>query len=281
MSSVTIAPIDAVLENAPYSVRLAARRAEQIAATATGADRRVHQRLRAADLQWLRSVRVKNGPEVTLVDLSSGGVLLDTSMQLKPGSRVMLEIVGAGRIEVASEVLRCHIAALRDATAVYRGACAFVHPIELERAQEPPGVSIPAHTALSAQAWQKIVVRYRDGQRLNGYTLDFHPSRGQFSLWPSISAAANDRQLVPMARLKAVLFVCDFGEDPASVSSPPAGNARAGRRIEVTFQDGEVVRGTTLSYRPDGIGFFMCPDSRGNTQRIFVIGTAVHHVRFP
>jgi PilZ domain len=280
MSTITLPTIDAVLENAPYSVRLAARRAHRMG-EATGADRRVHPRILASDIQWLRSVRVKNGPDVTLVDLSSGGVLLDTGAQLRPGARITLEIVGTARIEVASQVLRCHVAALRDSTAIYRGACAFVHPVELERIQELPAASIPAQNGLSTQAWQKIVVRYRDGALLKGYTLDFHPSRGHFSLWPSINATASDRVLVPMSRLKAIFFVRDFQGNPAYTQQEIA-DAPGGRRIEVTFQDREVIQGTTLSYRPDGTGFFVIPhDTRGNNQRIFVVGAAVRHVRFP
>ena len=131
--SVTVPTIDAVLDYVPYSVRLAAKRAAQLEAAAAenGIDRRVHQRIRAADLKWLRGSRVKNGPEVTLVDFSVGGVLLDSDVRLKPGAVITLEIVGAGTVEVRSEVLRCQIAALRDAAAVYRGALAFKSPFDL------------------------------------------------------------------------------------------------------------------------------------------------------
>jgi uncharacterized protein DUF6982 len=281
MSSVTLPTIDAVLEYVPYSVRLAAKRAQREAEAAQsgrGIDRRVHERIRAADLQWLRSARVKNGPEVTLVDLSAGGVLLDSGVRLRPGSVITLEIVGAGKVEIASEVLRCHIAALRDAAAVYRGACAFTSPLDFRRMRQAPAQTpSPATTA-----WQKIVVRYRDGALLKGYTLDFHPSRGHFSLWPSINASAGERVLVPMSRLKAVFFVRDFNGNRDHVPTPPVDDAPAGRRIEVTFQDREVIRGTTLSYRRDGTGFFLNPaDSSDNNQRIFVVGGAVQHVRFP
>ena len=39
--------------------------------------------------------------------------------------------------------------------------------------------------------------------------------------------------------------------------------------------------GTTLSYRPDGQGFFVIPaDPRANNLRVFVVTSAVRHVRF-
>jgi hypothetical protein len=283
--SVTLPDIDAVLEYVPYSVRLAAKRAQQIeaAAASKGIDRRVHQRIRAADLKWLRGSRVKNGHDVTLVDLSAGGALLDSDVQLRPGALITLEIVGAGTIEVRSEVLRCQLAALRDAAAVYRGALTFKTPFDLSKMEQVPAPIVrQVQAAAAGQAWQKIVVRYRDGQLLRGYTLDFHPSRGHFSLWPSINATANERVLVPHSRLKAVFFVRDFEGNPHHVAAAANNEAPAGRRIEVTFQDREVIQGTTLSYRPDGSGFFLIPnDPNGNNLRIFVVGGAVRHVRFP
>ena len=283
--SVTLPDIDAVLEYVPYSVRLAAKRAQQMEATAAdkGIDRRVHQRIRAADLKWLRGSRVKNGHDVTLVDLSAGGALLDSDVQLRPGAVITLEIVGAGTMEVRSEVLRCQLAALRDAAAIYRGALIFKTPFDLSKMEQVPAPIVrQVQAAAVGQAWQKIVVRYRDGALLKGYTLDFHPSRGHFSLWPSINATANERVLVPHSRLKAVFFVRDFEGNPHHAAVAANNEAPAGRRIEVTFQDREVIQGTTLSYRPDGSGFFLIPsDSNGNNLRIFVVGSAVRHVRFP
>lgn len=142
---------------------------------------------------------------------------------------------------------------------------------------------VPPSGGQVSTAWQKIVVRYSDGRLLKGFTQDFHPSREQFSLWPSIVASRNDRVIVPFSRLKAVFFVRDFNDNAAYVEHE--GNeslAKSGRRVEVTFADSEVVRGTTLSYSPEGVGFFVTPtDPRSNNQRIFVVSTALTRVRFP
>ena len=57
-----------------------------------------------------------------------------------------------------------------------------------------------------------------------------------------------------------------------------------GRRIEITFADGEIILGSTLTYRPEreGHGFFIKPaDPQSNNIRIFVVMDAVRHVRFP
>lgn len=279
MSLLAVATLDDVLDASPQSIK---------DALGTGADRRAHVRLTGAELEWLQQVRLKNGPSVKLVDLSRGGALIDSRVQMRPGSNMTLEI--SGHIEVASQVLRCQLSHIDTGATIYRGACMFAEPLLIERIQHgaslprvQPGPMAEEAAGLSVLAWQKIVVRYRDGGMLKGYTLDFHQSRGHFSLWPSVNAAGSERVIVPLARLKALFFVRDFAGNPAHTTSPAhVDESAAGRRVEVTFLDREVVRGRTLSYRPDGSGFFLTPsDTSGNNQRVFVITAAVRHVRFP
>ena len=254
---------------------------EAVQLTASGFERRVHQRLRPDEVRWLRKLRLKNGPEMSLVDISSGGALVDARVQLKPGACVTLEIAANGRlIEIPSDVLRCGIATLEGA-ATYRGAFVFAEPIalaELGRAQLTGAIDRVA----ASVAWQKIVVRYREGSTLKGYSVDFHPSRGHFSLWPSVDAHASQRVMVPLGRLKALFFVKSFEGNRWHVPVESSQKQTAGRRMEITFFDGEVLGGTTLGYRPDGVGFFITPlDGTGNNQRVFVVNSAVHQVRFP
>ena len=131
-------------------------------------------------------------------------------------------------------------------------------------------------------AWQKIVVRYAEGQILKGYTHDFSAIRSQFSLWPSMTAAGSERVIVPLARLKGVFFVRDFAGNPGYVERTDTGDLQHGRRIEVTLIDDEVIIGRTLSYRPDGQGFFVFPaDPLANNIRVFVVSGSVRQVRFP
>jgi hypothetical protein len=149
-----------------------------------------------------------------------------------------------------------------------------------------PEVSLPAELeadgSSSSLAWQKIVVRYAEGQILKGFTHDFSPMRSQFSLWTSTTAAAHERIIVPLARLKGVFFVRDFAGNPGYVERTDSGESQHGRRIEVTLIDDEVIVGRTLSYRPDGHGFFVVPaDPLGNNIRVFVVASSVRQVRFP
>jgi hypothetical protein len=403
-------------------------------------------------------VRLKFGPKVSLIDLSTGGALLQTDVRLRPGSDLVIEIVGSRIEAVPFRVLRSELARISDQGAIYQGACEFKRPLDLATAQgragrgepcdvalkklmlrrrhelsrkghaikrqsdknlpqllrsvqgcarsddplsrglrdllaeivpaldrgEPavvlrsrledrlrrtlpraaiaigsapqeaapgtetiyfsaegvdgPGVlnvqlpegtripdwefqllqsashllellpaataphsdpPLPVGTAETAAphdynldllappmpgvsaGWQKIVVRYREGRLLKGFTHDFHPSRTQFSLWPSVNSAPSERMYVPTSQLKAVFFVRNFEGNPEYTDDRTFDTGAGGRRLEVTFVDDEVLIGSTLSYRPDGVGFFVNPaDSRGNNLRVFVVASAIRHVRF-
>ena len=428
------------------------------AAEADAQDRRTHPRLAPSEMAWIREVRLKYGPKVSLIDLSTGGALLQTDVRLRPGSDLVIEIVGSRVEAVPFRVLRSELARISDQGTIYQGACEFKRPLDLASAQgragrgepcdvalkrlllrrrheivrkgpalvrqsdknlpqllrsvqgsarsddplsrglcdllaeivpaldrgEPavvlrsrledrlrralprtaiaigsapqeagPGIEtiyfsaqgvdgpgvlnvqlpegtripdwefrllesashllellptttaiqceppVPARTADTtaprdgnldllplplpgaATGWQKIVVRYREGRLLKGFTHDFHPSRTQFSLWPSVKSAPGERTYVPTAQLKAVFFVREFEGTAQHSDDRIFDTSAGGRRLEVTFADDEVLLGSTLSYRPDGVGFFVNPaDSRGNNLRVFVVSGAIRRVRF-
>jgi hypothetical protein len=438
----------AVLEDLPVSL-------------AAPANRRTHARIPAAELAWIREVRLKYGPKVAVLDMSPGGVLLQTSIPLRPGSELAIEIVSHEIRTVPLRVLRSQIATFMDGNAVYRGACEFKRPIDLQlpapaqalrvdlalkglveqrrrdlsggapspaldvdrelptllralqaathgsdplsrgfaviltellpaverrepapalrarledalrrmmpslalsigrepatasgpgresiyfsaagapgstgllnvelregtrmpnwqfrvlqaasyllellpagdgalqraepvraattaeqvrRTQASDGAAVLEAPSAAVGGWQKIVVRYRDGRLLKGFTHDFHPSRTHFSLWPSLNAAPAERVHIPTSQLKGVFFVRDFDGNPERSDSRVFDHAPAGRRLEVTFGDDEVLVGSTLSYRPEGLGFFVIPADRGvNNLRVFVVSGAIRHVRF-
>ena len=144
-----------------------------------------------------------------------------------------------------------------------------------------PEAAAPELKGQADSAFQKIVVRQADGKILKGYTQDFHPSKPQFSLWPSINATPKERTVVPVRQLKAVFFVRDFNGNPSHQERKSFAVRGQGRRVEVTFADGETILGTTLNYRADCQGFFVSPaDTSGNNTRIYVVSKAVRRVRF-
>jgi hypothetical protein len=129
--------------------------------------------------------------------------------------------------------------------------------------------------------WKRLVVRYMDGRLLKGFTTDFAGARGYVHVWMAPNGPEGSRVTVPLGHLKAIFFVHDFIGDPAYRPGVDSSTER-GRRIEVTFIDGEMLAGTTLTYSPEGRGFFVTPlDARDNNVRIFIAPGAVRHVKFP
>ncbi|HEU4938609.1 MAG TPA: PilZ domain-containing protein [Vicinamibacterales bacterium] len=293
---------DTADQSESYRVQLATAR--ELDAETARHDRRADRRRRDDELGWIRRARL-NGHSVSIVDLSAGGALIDSPAPLRPDSVLTLEIAGRGFDEaIQFRVVRCHIGSLQPGKPIYRGACEFSRRIDLPTAEPArarvlypgrfggPELAIPrepsSHSltvpveAPPALGWQKIVVRYTEGQLLKGYTHDFNPARSQFSLSPSPLATPQDRVIVSLARLKGVFFVRDFAGNPAYVERTDTGHPQHGRRIEVTLLDNEVIAGRTLNYRPDGYGFFVMPaDPLANNIRVFVVATAVRQVRFP
>ena len=249
-----------------------------------GENRRVHERLRTSDLGWLRGARIKYGADVHVLDISAGGILLETSSQLAPDANVVVELLGPeSPILVPSRVLRCRTASLGEILK-YQGACAFRRPLTIPEltarrvARREAPSSRPAVAAPSI-GWQKVIARFIDGRIVAGYTNDFHPTKQQLHLF------SNPRQgestFIPLVRLKALFFVREFSGDPTLVESKDFVDAPQGRKVEVTFHDNEVMVGSTLGYRGEGNGFFLHPaDGRSNNQRVFVTASGLRRMRF-
>lgn len=64
-----------------------------------------------------------------LIDVASGGALVETEHRLLPGRRVELQLrSGAGTSTVSGRILRCHVARLTAEGVMYRGAIGFDRP---------------------------------------------------------------------------------------------------------------------------------------------------------
>ena len=127
------------------------------------------------------------------------------------------------------------------------------------------------------QTKAKVVVAYLDGRRIKGFTNDFSPVRDQFFLFPEHADPKPGERGTPvkMSDLKAVFFVRSFEGDPGH-NDNPAAVAAQGKKIQITFTDGEVQTGNTVAYNQKNLGFFMTPgDSNSNNERIFVVNRNV------
>jgi len=124
-----------------------------------------------------------------------------------------------------------------------------------------------------------VVARFVDSRVLKGTTHDFSPHKPVFHL--AVSDDPSARALtVPVGALKALFFVRTYEGDPKHVENRDIANAKGqGRKILVTFADGELLCGFTTGYSKDKQGFFVIPvDPSSNNSRVFVVTTAVKKV---
>ena len=129
----------------------------------------------------------------------------------------------------------------------------------------------------------KIVVHYSDGRIIKGYTKSFVPNRPTFNICPADRKSPHETVEVSVKDLKGVFFVRDFSGNPKykELRIFPEGVKITGRKVEVTFKDGEVIVGSTLDYEPGRPWFFLYPsDPYWNILRVFVLSQAVANVRY-
>ena len=120
----------------------------------------------------------------------------------------------------------------------------------------------------------KVVVRFRDGRMIKGYTHDFNPNREIFHV--TETQPGEEAIEVSTSLLKAVFFVKTFEGNKDHRSTGDFGVESLknvpGMKVKVAFSDGEVMYGTTHGYTPERKGFFIFPaDKESNNDRAFVI----------
>ncbi len=89
-------------------------------------DRRGARRLDAFEDHQIVSTCVRPGHKARLIDVSSGGALIETNHRLLPGTSVELQVEKEGdRANLRGRVLRCAVIRVRPTWVCYRGAIAF------------------------------------------------------------------------------------------------------------------------------------------------------------
>ena len=128
----------------------------------------------------------------------------------------------------------------------------------------------------------KVVARYVNGKRVKGFSQDFFPNKDRFRVYPPAKPSGEAVEVL-VKELKAVFFVQDFAGNSLYNERKKylEGEKPSGRKVEVTFMDGEVLVGTTLGYDPSRPGFFLFPaDPKSNNIRVFAVSNSVKKVRF-
>jgi len=128
----------------------------------------------------------------------------------------------------------------------------------------------------------KVVFRYLHGGLVKGYTRDFSPNKESFHV--EVFGDKEGKLIeVNVKDLKALFFVKDFTGNSAYNERKQfrEGQKITGRKVKVTFKDGEVLVGTTMGFDPKRQGFFFFPvDPESNNIKIFSVLSAVSKVEF-
>jgi len=89
-------------------------------------DRRASRRRGRVQDHGILRARVRPGHVVVVIDVSAGGVFVETTHRLLPGTNVELQLESETRNEnIRGRIVRCTVARLYPATVFYRGAIAF------------------------------------------------------------------------------------------------------------------------------------------------------------
>ena len=128
----------------------------------------------------------------------------------------------------------------------------------------------------------KVVVRFSNGKLMKGFTEDFFPNKERFHVIPADNHSAGAIE-VSTKDLKAIFLVRDFTGDSLYDERKKyiEGEKPSGKKVEVTFADGEVLAGSTLAYDSKRQGFFIFPaDPKSNNIRVYAVSSGLKKVRY-
>jgi hypothetical protein len=127
----------------------------------------------------------------------------------------------------------------------------------------------------------KVVIGCLDGRRLKGYVSNLSATHDHFRLFPAENSLHQAGTDVEFKAIKAIFFVKDFEGNRERKDAYDANAKGHGRRLEVTFLDGERITGMTEWYHSQNPGFFLFPaDPESNNIRVFIVNGNVQQVKF-
>jgi hypothetical protein len=108
-------------------------------------DRRRARRHRTIHDHGIVSARVRPGREASLLDVSAGGALVETTYRLLPGSHIELDVAtNERRASVRGGVLRSGVVSVRATGMCYRSAIGFNHLLSWFVDGEAGGYGVPS-----------------------------------------------------------------------------------------------------------------------------------------
>ncbi len=124
----------------------------------------------------------------------------------------------------------------------------------------------------------KIVLHFLNGGITKGFTEDFFPNKNKFHLRDKNTGKVTE---IDILQLKGIFFVKNFDGNKEYKENNNTERIGLGKRIMISFKDGETIRGYTSGYSPERSGFFAFPsDPQSNMERVFVLKSATADIKF-
>ena len=102
-------------------------------ATGKEPDRRQATRRSPGVGETLRRMKLRIGPELTVIDIAGGGALVEGTARLVPGARLDVHVVPrSGRVLVRTTVVRAWVSQVRSDSVTYRAGLRFDLVVDVE-----------------------------------------------------------------------------------------------------------------------------------------------------
>jgi hypothetical protein len=123
-----------------------------------------------------------------------------------------------------------------------------------------------------------VVLHFIGGKVRKGITEDFFPNKDRFHFREQESGEIAE---IRLSELKAVYFVKSFDGKADYREKSDVERVGCGKKIRVSFRDGETQVGYTQGFSPGRAGFFVFPaDPDCNNDRVFVVTAATAKIDF-
>jgi CheY-like chemotaxis protein len=121
---------------------------------AVPADRRRARRRTASDVPGLWTVKLPGASHVSMVDISSAGILLETTSRLTDGTTIDVQLLGKEmNLSMPARMVRSQVSAVDSLGVRYRVAAAFAHELDFR------DLDIPGQTAVTPKVLGDVLSR--------------------------------------------------------------------------------------------------------------------------
>lgn len=122
-----------------------------------------------------------------------------------------------------------------------------------------------------------ITIQDADGRFFEGYTDDFSPTIPFFHLFQTAEKTNNESQKIYFDNIKLIYFIRSIVNN--SFNNSDTCIPTSGPTTEVTFKDGEVLKGIMIDSRPNGFGFFLSTEQNNIPVKVFAVDTAIKKIQ--